>query len=212
MKYMDDISKRRSLWELVVLAFLRERTMHPYEMQRLMKERHKLDLLVLKRGSLYHAIRRLLSEGLIESAGVDRDGKRPERTTYRITVPGREELIRWLRQMIATPQPEPSEFMASMSFLVHLSPEDAAARLEERARWLERQIAELAGQLKAAMVHVERIHLIESEYLQAMRSAELNWVREAARELRAGQLAWKLEKFFDAGDGRTSSASMQEDQ
>jgi DNA-binding PadR family transcriptional regulator len=202
---MEDLSKRRNLWELVVLAFLRERPMHPYEMQRLMQERHKLDLLVLKRGSLYHAIRRLLSEELIESAGVDREGRRPERTTYRITDMGRDELIRWLSQMISTPQPEPSEFMASMSFLVHLSPEDAAARLEERARWLVRQIIELDSALNAAKAHVDRIHLIESEYLQAMRAAELRWVNEAIKELRSGQLAWKLEKFFDDGERRANS-------
>ena len=64
MSYMSDTSKSRSLWELVVLAFLRERSMHPYEMQRLLRERHKDDLLVLKRGSLYHAIRRLEAEGV----------------------------------------------------------------------------------------------------------------------------------------------------
>ena len=33
--------------------------MHPYEMQRLIRERHKDDVLDLKRGSLYHAIDRL---------------------------------------------------------------------------------------------------------------------------------------------------------
>jgi DNA-binding PadR family transcriptional regulator len=193
---MEETSKHRSLWELVVLAFLRERPMHPYEMQRLLRERHKDDLLVLKRGSLYHAIHRLLSAGWIASAGVDRDGRRPERTTYQITKEGREELIRWLREMISIPQREPSEFMASMSFLIHLPPEDAIQRLEERGRWLERQIADLDAGLAAVKRHVDRIHLIESEYLQAMRSAELRWVHNLAGELRSGQLNWQLENIF----------------
>ena len=54
------------LWELAVLSLLRETALHPYEIQRLLKERKKDDVLVLKRGSLYHAIKRLLDAGLIE--------------------------------------------------------------------------------------------------------------------------------------------------
>ena len=46
----------RTLWSLAVLAMLRERSMHPYEMQRVMHQRHTDELLSLKRGSLYHAI------------------------------------------------------------------------------------------------------------------------------------------------------------
>ena len=77
--------------------------MHPYEMQRLLRERHKDELLVLKPGSLYHAISRLLRSQLIEAGETTRNGRRPERTTYRITPEGDAELIRWLRQMIAVP-------------------------------------------------------------------------------------------------------------
>lgn len=194
---MEDPQKRRSLWELVVLAFLRERPMHPYEMQRLLRERHKDDLLVLKRGSLYHAIRRLEAEGLIEAAGVDRDGRRPERTTYVIAVEGLAELTRWLREMLSVPQREPSEFMASVSFLIHLSPEDAIARLEQRCRWLEQEIASLSAGLAAIAERVARIHLIESEYLRAMRQAELTWVRGLLEELRSGRLTWDLKQFFN---------------
>ena len=76
------------LWELAVLTMLQERAMHPYEMQRLLRERHKDELLSLKRGSLYHAIGRLLRSGLIKVSKVGRSGRRPERTTYRITAEG----------------------------------------------------------------------------------------------------------------------------
>src|SRR3981081_4456655 len=98
-------------WELAVLSFLRERPMHPYEIQRLLKERHKDDVLVLKRGSLYHAINRLESSGLIESGETTRDGRRPERTTYRLTKMGKRKLLAWLRTLISVPQRERSNFM-----------------------------------------------------------------------------------------------------
>ena len=74
---MREIDNSHGLWDLAVLCFLRERPMHPYEMNRLLLERHWDDVLVLKKGSLYHAIRRVLDAGLIEALGTSRDGRRP---------------------------------------------------------------------------------------------------------------------------------------
>src|SRR5262245_12015496 len=97
---MRSIEGARTVWEVAVLAFLREGRMHPYEMRRLLRERHKDELLALKAGSLYHAINRLSRAGLIEPVSTGRQGRRPERTTYRITPGGREELIRCVRKMV----------------------------------------------------------------------------------------------------------------
>jgi DNA-binding PadR family transcriptional regulator len=198
MRDETDIQELRhySLWELAVLAFLREAPMHPYEIQRLLRERHKDEVLVLKRGSLYHAIDRLLRSRLIEVAETGRAGRRPERTTYRITAGGKEELVRWLREMIATPRRESSEFMASVSFLLHLTPKDAMVQLERRAARLEQEIAGIAAGIKQLIDWVQRINLLEDEYLLAMRQAELAWVRGLIGELRSGQLKWDIEKIF----------------
>ncbi len=43
-------------------------------------------------GSIYNAIRRLEAEGLIETVRSEQQGRRPTRTIYTITPPGREEL------------------------------------------------------------------------------------------------------------------------
>jgi DNA-binding PadR family transcriptional regulator len=184
------------LWEITILAFLRERTMHPYEMLRVLRERHKDELLVLKRGSAYHAIRRLLAAGLIEPTGSRREGRRPERTTYRIRPEGRQELVRSLREMIGVPRHERSEFMAAISFLLYLTPEDAEARLLERIARLEAEIREMKARMKVALTRTERVHWIENEYLLATRRAELTWVRGLAEELRSGRLSWDLQEIF----------------
>jgi DNA-binding PadR family transcriptional regulator len=186
----------RNLWEVAVLALLREAPMHPYQMQRLLHERHKDELLVLKRGSLYHAINRLVKEGLIRAVASERDGRRPERTTYRIAPEGRQELTRVLRQMVAVPRHEPSEFMAAMSFLIFLDQDDAIARLKERELALENSVRSIEDGMKAASAFVERINLIESEYLLAVRKAELKWVRDVIAELRSGALTWDLSKII----------------
>jgi DNA-binding PadR family transcriptional regulator len=195
---MPEAPERQNLWELAVLALLRERPMHPYEMQRLLRERHKDELLVLKRGSLYHAINRLLKLALIEPVAVGRNGRRPERTTYRIAPAGRRALLQWIQEMISVPLHEGSEFMAAMSFLVHLTPREAIPRLEERAEWLEKNIADLETRLEALAARVKRINLIESEYLCAMRKAELAWIRSLAGELRSGRFHWDLKSVLRA--------------
>lgn len=187
---------RPALWDLAVLCLLRERAMHPYEMQRLLRERHKDEVLVLKRGSLYHAINRLQRSQLIEAVATGRDGRRPERTTYCITDAGQRALLRWLRTLVAVPEREPSEFMAAVSFLVYLTPEDAVAQLEQRSVMLEKEIAEFSEVLSAATPRAGRINLLETEYARAMRAAELAWVRHMIDDVRSGQLTWDLEAIL----------------
>jgi DNA-binding PadR family transcriptional regulator len=186
------------LWELAVLALLRERPMHPYEMQRLLRERRKDEILVLKRGSLYHAIQRLARADLIKAVKTARNGRRPERTTYKITSAGREELIRQLRDMVAIPQRESSEFMAGMSFLIHLEARDALRQLGEREGRLVQQVEELCKSMELALPRVTRINLLESEYLLAMQKAELQWIRGVLKELQNGKLIWDFNRVIGA--------------
>src|ERR1700730_6243850 len=131
----------RTLWALAVLGLLRERAMHPYEMQRHLHHRHTDELLALKRGSLYHAISQLQRDGLIEPIEVSREGRWPERTVYRITTDGDDELVDWLRDLLSTPVREPSEFVAALAHLLHLEPADALEQLQQRVVNLEASVA-----------------------------------------------------------------------
>lgn len=193
---MKQTGPEYGLWELAVLAVLREHPMHPYEIQRLLKERHKDEILVLKRGSLYHAIRRLADAKLIVEGDTTREGLRPERTTYALTPAGEAVLVEWLRQFVAVPRAEPSNFMGSMSFLVHLEPVAATAALEERSVALQHEIAALDQSIAMLLPRIGRIHVIESEYLRAMRAAEAGWVRGLLADLRAGRLTWDLKAIL----------------
>jgi len=197
-------------WEMSVLALLREAPMHPYQMQRLLRLRHKDEILALKRGSLYHAIGRLVRSELISARDTTREGRRPERTTYAITPLGRKEFNRVLRHIIARPRRESSEFMAAMSFLVHLSPAEALPRLDDRCRLLQHQIDARSSGIAAASAHVDRINLIESEYLVAMLKAELAWVRSLAAEVRTGKLAWDIKDILKAARSSREVAATKE--
>jgi len=201
------MSLEPGIWEIAVLALLREAPMHPYQMQQLLRMRHKDEILALKRGSLYHAIGRLERAGLIEVETTGRNGKRPERTTYRMTPAGGEALSATLRRMVSVPRRESSEFMAAMSFLVHLPADEAAGYLEERSRRLEDDITWRAGGLVSAAAFVPRIHLIESEYLLAVQRAELEWVRGLAQDVRTGALTWNFDEIISAVNADRIAAS-----
>jgi DNA-binding PadR family transcriptional regulator len=203
---MNYMTFELGIWEIAVLALLREAPMHPYQMQRLLRLRHKDEILALKRGSLYHAIGRLLRAGLIAIETTGRDGNRPERTTYRLAPAGLDEFKITIRKIVATPRRESSEFMAAMSFLVHLDPEEAVRHLKERAQSLDTEIAQRTAGLAAASVHVQRINLIESEYLLEMLKAERAWTSRLEREVREGKLTWNLKAILrDAAASRKAA-------
>jgi DNA-binding PadR family transcriptional regulator len=182
---------KRNLWALTVLCLLRERPMHPYEMQRLIRQRHNDQFLDLKRGSLYHAIERLQKAGFIEAIETSREGKRPERTIYRLTETGEREVLDWLRELLAKPVCEPSQFVAALSFLQHLTAEEALDQLEMRVHRLEVGLVAIDAVLARLTSQIGRACLVEAEYMRAMRQAERDWVRSLIDDLRAGRLTWK---------------------
>ena len=66
-------------------------------------------------------------------------GSGPQRTVYEITDDGATEMTDWLTELIGTPAKEYPAFMAGLSFLPALDPDDALAALRRRAEMLDRQ-------------------------------------------------------------------------
>jgi DNA-binding PadR family transcriptional regulator len=183
--------------------------MHPYEMQRRIREWHKDEFLDLKRGSLYHAIERLRRQGAIDPVETTREGRRPERTVYRLTEAGERQMLRWLEEMLAKPVREPTQFFAALSFLPHLTPECVRAQLQQRAALLEAEIAGLDTVLKTLVPRIGRLVLVEVEYARAMRQAELAWVQSFQKELQAGTLCWDPQEVLCHGACPTQSEEVR---
>jgi len=163
--------------------------MHPYEMATTMRERGKDRSIKLNYGALYTVVEALQQHGLIIAQEIERSGKRPERTIYRLTDAGRMEFIDWLSELISTPVKEYTKFEAGLSLIPGLPPEDAATLLTQRCNHLEIEIAQGRSLLQLAAQHgVARLNLIEGEYSLAMLEAELTWTRHFAAEIREGML------------------------
>jgi DNA-binding PadR family transcriptional regulator len=183
-----------NLWSLTILCLLRIRPMHPYEIQRLIRDYHKDEFLDLKRGSLYHAIKQLQRGKLIDAVETSREGKRPERTVYRLTELGKQEMYNWLAQLLAKPHRDMNQFFAALSFLAVLQPLRAAKHLQERLASLDSEIAVLGQVLEEMVPRIGRLVLVEVEYARAMRQAERSWVSSLIDDLKSGRLHWSRRK------------------
>ena len=183
--------KRRrvgSLLALAVLAVVQERPLHPYEMASVLRARGKDQDMPIKWGSLYTVVANLEKHGLVEVAGSERAGARPERTVYRITQAGREELADWVRELLGTPEREQPRFEAGLSVLGVLPPAEAVALLRSRRAALQSQLDGQRAALAEAAREVPRVFLVEDEYDLAIRTAELAWLDGLLAELADGTL------------------------
>src|SRR5215831_17347344 len=128
------------LTAITTLGLVTERPRHPYEMQRLIRNRGKVFVKGLPR-SLYHAIDRLAKEGLVEVVETSRDGRRPERTLYAATAAGREALGDWLTNLLATPEDDAATYYAALSLIAYLDPAQALEALRERLGQLDLKLS-----------------------------------------------------------------------
>jgi DNA-binding PadR family transcriptional regulator len=197
---MAEKRKVANLMALAVLATVVQRPMHRYEMASVMRTRGKDRDMDIKWGSLYTVVQNLERNGYLETIGVTRQGARPERTVYQITDAGRDELIAWTRELIAEPETEHTRFIAGLSVLAVLGPQDVVDLLRRRLERLTQSVDALTALLEQAS-QIPRLFLIEDEYRIAMTRAEADWVRSLLDELTAGTFphldAWR--NFHETG-------------
>jgi DNA-binding PadR family transcriptional regulator len=203
------IRQSRDVVALTVLALLAEQPLHAYGIQTLIRERHK-DFAEGKTRALYHAVERLSQAGLIEPIETSREGRRPERTVYQITDPGREELAEWLSYLLATPLYDPMLLQAAVSFLPILSPEQANRALAARAVALECNAVALESvdQTLRTRFGLTRPMLLEHEYQLALLRAEMDWVRGLSDDIQSGRFTWTPGAVFKALPAPTDSTTL----
>jgi len=204
------VAKRRKVNNLLALAVLStviERPMHPYEIASLLRSRGKEHDMKIKWGSFYTVVQNLQKHGFLEATESERLGGRPERTIYRLTDAGRQELEDWIADLIAAPEREASSFEAALSVIGILKPDDVRRLLAGRLELLERQLAADREALAGYRAQVSRLFLLESEFELAIRQAEADWVREFLRELTEGSMPelaqWRA--WHDNGEMPTDS-------
>jgi DNA-binding PadR family transcriptional regulator len=179
---------------LAVLVLLFERPMHPYEIAATLRIRNKGGSIKLRYGSLYTVIDGLQEEGLIEVKETVREGRRPERTIYKLTPAGLKRMREWMHELLGTPVKEYPQFEAALSLLPAVPPDEAVALLEARVDRLSVMCEELRAAIEVAVKHVEALFLVENEYRLALLEAERQFIEGLIQRIKddAGYVrTWK---------------------
>jgi len=199
------MAKRRkvsNLLALALLSLLAQQPMYPYEMAQTLRTRGKDRTIRINWGSLYTVVQNLEKHGFIEAAGTNREGRQPERTTYRITEQGMAELRDWLRELLSEPDDQPTPFAAALAEGGILPPAEMAELLAQRLARLDKANAAHEAELTVWSERLPQILLIESDYELAMRKAQADWVRGLLSEITEGTLGgmdtWR--KIHETGE------------
>ena len=191
----------RGLLPLAALALLVEGPLHPYQMTRRFRERHK-EYAEGHIRALYRAITELEAGGMVEAVETSREGRRPERTVYRITETGRETLEDRVAAMLEQPPaPEHPSFTVALDLIATLPQGRAETCLRSRVVWLRARLAAL-DEAMAAMrqqFRLPRVVLLETEHERALAAAELEFVRGLLEDIGAGRLSWSDEALAAIG-------------
>ncbi len=182
--------------------------MHPYEMYQTLIQRHEDRIVKVRPGSLYHTIGKLERLGAVRAVGTEREGNRPERTTYAITEKGRLTLAEWIAETIETPVNEFPAFPVAISNASDLPRETVIDLLNRRTRALESQLDELVvARDRLTGKNLPRRHWLDVAYLESQGRAELTWLRGMVDEISSGALAWEDEPAPDHGPPSPSHQS-----
>ncbi|MFS0734300.1 PadR family transcriptional regulator [Microbacterium sp. 1P10UB] len=184
----------------MVLALLVEGDMHPYEMMRLMRGRREDRLVSITNGTLYHTVGRLERAGLVAQVRVDRDGNRPERTTYTLTDEGAEAVREWVRRELPRTD-HPAEFRIALAEAHNLDRAEVVDLLRARRAGLEGQYAlHRDGREDALERAVPEVYLLEVEREAVLLETELRWLDGLLDRLDDQSFPWGADELGPSTD------------
>lgn len=149
--------------------------MHGHQLRLLAEEEHVDTWTDISVGSLYGAIKRLASEGLIEELRTEREGSYPPRQVWGITKEGRiaAGVLRMgaLREIVI--KPDPFDLALSRLDLDHL--DDLPPMMEARLAALRARLADLESHLGAIARYLTKAEILASEHQINRLRAEVAW-------------------------------------
>lgn len=194
---MTDASAKLTPMAVMVLALLSEGDMHPYEMARLLRLRRGDRLVKVTNGPLYHSVARLLEQGLIAEVGVDRDGNRPERTTYTLLDAGAAAVDDWVRRELPRID-RPAQFRVALAEAHNLERDEVIGLLRIRRVGLEGELLlHRSGIEDARAKGVPEQVLIEIDRHRILLDADLQWLDSLLARLDDDTIPWGPAGFID---------------
>lgn len=146
---------------LMVLGLLTNGPMSGYQLHQTLQMVQSDKWAGILPGSIYHALKKMEKEQLVELDSVEQTGNR-SKAIYRITPNGEEELKKLvLESLRSSSMTFPTSLYAGLSFLEQIPLEQALAALEQQIAIVKRNYAELKDgeQQKKAVAHDLPLHV-----------------------------------------------------
>lgn len=176
---------------VAALALLAEGPTHPYEMYQTLVQRSEDRLVKVRPGSLYHTVDRLARQGLVRATGTEREGNRPERTTYEITEEGTRALGERVADIIATPVNEFPEFPLGLGEAHNLPLETVVALLRKRVSLIRADTAVLDDAVEHLTQRgVPAKYWVDVRYQRALAAADADLLESLIADLESGVVSW----------------------
>ncbi len=142
-------------------------------------------------GSIYHALKQMTKEGLLEQVELDSADTGPERTGYRLTRDGEAEFQLLLcKGLTEDPTDQASYFnlSAAITFITALPRKKAISLLRHRLTQLDGQCANVAGVLAEGESWGQPAHISELYRLwEATLRATIEWTEDLIKRLERGE-------------------------
>ena len=162
---------------------------HGYDVRRELESWHADEWANIAPGSIYHALRKLAEEGMLEEVSTERVGARPARTTYRITMKGEAEFTQLLWRYWWEYQSPVDPFLAGFAFLPRMPRVEAVAALRNRARVLR-----AAAEMHRVSLATELLGLREHRgERQRARSGPAEPTGQSMRQQKPAHVGWQFE-------------------
>lgn len=180
-----------NLLALAVLSYLSQRPMHPYELGRTLRDHGDARSIKYNHGSLYMVVGQLARAGLIAEVETSRKGQLPQRTVYGLTEAGRQELRDWLSELVEEPRHEYPSFVAALSLIGALPPDEAVDLLHRRLARLAEIRSEISALIRDTLDSgVPELFMVEEEYRLALLDAESSFIDRFIRRTTDPRTGW----------------------
>jgi DNA-binding PadR family transcriptional regulator len=176
------MDKPTKLPELVVLGLLNEKPRYGYEIKTVVDHvmSHIIDM---TSGSLYYTLKKLREQELIEESGIEKIGRRPERSIYKITSKGKELLDRDLPGLVF---PHARPFFpvdAALYFFQFLDRKATARRIQMRLKYLEMLRGWMSDFEKVYATHAPEAHMFIVKHHSEFNDMEAAFLKDMQSKL-----------------------------
>jgi DNA-binding PadR family transcriptional regulator len=155
-------------------------------------------------GSIYHALKKMAEEGLIEPAGEEQVGNRPARIGYTITPDGEDTFKNLLREYWWDVKPVVDPFMVAVAFMPFMPKDEIIAALRTRMTAIEAMIEALEFQAKQPADEHRPPHVPELLRLMAKRAAvEIDWAEGVIGKVETGDLPFGTSGYWAEKQGNS---------